>query len=75
MTQATPLGRSRVRPRDTDAYPVFLNPSGTRWKYLRAVLLALLLGCAAFLGVAVPNVLHPPAGTPDRRPQRSASRR
>jgi biofilm PGA synthesis N-glycosyltransferase PgaC len=61
MTQATPLGRSRVRPRDTDANPVFLNPSGTRWKYLRAVLLTLLLACAAFVGVAVPNVLHPPA--------------
>ncbi|SDN54945.1 bifunctional polysaccharide deacetylase/glycosyltransferase family 2 protein [Geodermatophilus sp. DSM 45219] len=49
--------------------PVFANPSGRRWRWLRAVLLTLLVVAAASAVVAVPRVLAPPtlagAAAPD----------
>ncbi|NEK59047.1 glycosyltransferase [Geodermatophilus sabuli] len=49
--------------------PVFANPSGRRWRYLRAVLLTLLVLAVAGAVVAVPKVLASPAlggaATPD----------
>ena len=41
--------------------PVFANPSGRRWKRLRAVLLTALIVAIATAVVAVPRVLAPPA--------------
>jgi biofilm PGA synthesis N-glycosyltransferase PgaC len=41
--------------------PVFANPSGRRWRRLRAVLLTLLVVAVASAIVAVPRVLAPPA--------------
>jgi peptidoglycan-N-acetylglucosamine deacetylase len=41
--------------------PVFLNPSGTRWKYIRAVLVAMAAAVVAFAAVVIPQVMAPPA--------------
>jgi cellulose synthase/poly-beta-1,6-N-acetylglucosamine synthase-like glycosyltransferase/peptidoglycan/xylan/chitin deacetylase (PgdA/CDA1 family) len=41
--------------------PVFLNPSGRRWKYIRAVLLVVVAAVVAFVAVVLPRVVAPPA--------------
>jgi cellulose synthase/poly-beta-1,6-N-acetylglucosamine synthase-like glycosyltransferase/peptidoglycan/xylan/chitin deacetylase (PgdA/CDA1 family) len=41
--------------------PVFLNPSGVRWKVVRAVLLIVLVAVVALVAIAVPRVTAPPA--------------
>jgi cellulose synthase/poly-beta-1,6-N-acetylglucosamine synthase-like glycosyltransferase/peptidoglycan/xylan/chitin deacetylase (PgdA/CDA1 family) len=59
-----PLARTSrgasVRVSTTDR-PVFLDPNGTRWRVLRAVLLAGLVAVVAVLAVLVPRVMAPPA--------------
>src|SRR3712207_7272867 len=47
--------------RTATAVPVFANPSGRRWRRLRAVLLTALVVAIATAVVAVPRVLAPPA--------------
>ncbi len=42
-------------------HPVFVNPSGRRWRRVRAVLLTLLVLAVGGAVVAVPRVLTPPA--------------
>lgn len=53
----------------TTTVPVFANPSGRRWRWVRAILLTLLVVAVASAVVAVPRVLAPPAlagaATPD----------
>ncbi|MGY1594787.1 bifunctional polysaccharide deacetylase/glycosyltransferase family 2 protein [Geodermatophilus sp. SYSU D00708] len=53
--------RSGPPARSTTTTPVFANPSGRRWRRLRAVLLTLLVLAVGFGVVAVPKVLTPPA--------------
>jgi biofilm PGA synthesis N-glycosyltransferase PgaC len=40
---------------------VFLDRSGRRWRWIRAVLLTLFVASVGFVTVAVPNVIAPPA--------------
>jgi cellulose synthase/poly-beta-1,6-N-acetylglucosamine synthase-like glycosyltransferase/peptidoglycan/xylan/chitin deacetylase (PgdA/CDA1 family) len=47
--------------RTTTTVPVFANPSGRRWRWVRAILLSLLVVAVATAVVAVPRVLAPPA--------------
>jgi peptidoglycan-N-acetylglucosamine deacetylase len=61
MTIAAPAGRRAVPPPEPPDVPVFLNPSGRRWRLLRATGLLLLAALLGFLAVAVPRVLAPPA--------------
>jgi cellulose synthase/poly-beta-1,6-N-acetylglucosamine synthase-like glycosyltransferase/peptidoglycan/xylan/chitin deacetylase (PgdA/CDA1 family) len=49
--------RTRVQP----AGPVFSNPSGRRWKYIRAVLLTLLALVIAFVAIGIPRITTTPA--------------
>jgi cellulose synthase/poly-beta-1,6-N-acetylglucosamine synthase-like glycosyltransferase/peptidoglycan/xylan/chitin deacetylase (PgdA/CDA1 family) len=46
---------------DRTGRPVFLNPSGARWKYIRAVLLVGAAAVVAFAAVVLPQVVAPPA--------------
>ena len=50
-----------VRTRSQPDRPVFRDPSGRRWKYIRAVLLALLVLVVAFVAIAVPRITTSPA--------------
>jgi peptidoglycan-N-acetylglucosamine deacetylase len=59
MRRSTRSGQSPARSSTTT--PVFANPSGRRWRRLRAVLLTLLVLAVGFCVVAVPKVLAPPA--------------
>ena len=55
----TPRGASaRVSRADR---PVFLNPGGRRWRYIRTVLLLALAAALTFAVVVAPQVLAPPA--------------
>src|SRR3712207_9258632 len=54
------MRRLRRTPAGTTV-PVFANPSGRRWRWVRAVLLSLLVVAVASAVVAVPRVLAPPA--------------
>ncbi|GAB3354334.1 hypothetical protein GCM10027300_21330 [Modestobacter lapidis] len=49
--------RRRVHP----DRPVFLNPSGRRWKVIRALLLTLLAFAIAFVAIAIPRITTSPA--------------
>jgi biofilm PGA synthesis N-glycosyltransferase PgaC len=57
--------RTRVQP----DRPVFLNPSGRRWKSIRAVLLTVLALVIAFVAIAIPRITTSPAL--DGRPELS----
>jgi cellulose synthase/poly-beta-1,6-N-acetylglucosamine synthase-like glycosyltransferase/peptidoglycan/xylan/chitin deacetylase (PgdA/CDA1 family) len=50
-----------VRTRVQYDRPVFSNPSGRRWKYIRAVLLLVLVLVLAFVAIAVPRITTSPA--------------
>jgi cellulose synthase/poly-beta-1,6-N-acetylglucosamine synthase-like glycosyltransferase/peptidoglycan/xylan/chitin deacetylase (PgdA/CDA1 family) len=51
----------RIPANGATTLPVFANPSGRRWRWLRAVLLGLLVLAVSTAVVAVPRVLAPPA--------------
>src|SRR4051812_25257254 len=59
MRRSTRSGQPAARSASTT--PVFANPSGRRWRRLRAVLLTLLVLAVAFCVVSVPKVLASPA--------------
>jgi peptidoglycan-N-acetylglucosamine deacetylase len=47
--------------RRLDLTPVFVNPSGRRWRCLRVVLLLLVAGVGGSAAVVVPEVVAAPA--------------
>lgn len=56
-----PRHPGRIPATGATSLPVFANPSGRRWRRLRAVLLALLVVAISTAVVTVPRVLAPPA--------------
>ncbi|MGY2129988.1 bifunctional polysaccharide deacetylase/glycosyltransferase family 2 protein [Blastococcus sp. SYSU DS0617] len=54
-------GSSAARARDVGGLPVFLNPTGRRWRRVRIVGLVLLAALVALVAVAVPQLVAPPS--------------
>jgi len=50
-----------VRSRVQHDRPIFSNPSGRRWKFIRAVLLLVLVAALAFVAIVVPRITTSPA--------------
>ena len=60
MTRIQPSSGATARVSSADR-PVFLNPSGARWTWVRAFLVLLLSAAVAFVAFVVPRTLAAPA--------------